>query len=144
MVRVCVVSYLIKKGYFNEWRSTILPTSTKPTITFHLHTLNRKTISWHMQIQILDRDKHKHVAGLMRLNCPLSLFIYFFCNNWQLDILLPFSSHCNYIHLQPIILIYYSKLSDCTGIIEYQSDKHQYKKVKLQLAHCLPWQRYNV
>jgi len=39
--------------------------------------------------------------------------------------MLPFSSHCNYTHLQHIILMYYSKLSDCTWIIEYQSDKHQ-------------------
>ena len=47
---------------FNQWWSTIPPTSTKRKVTSHL-------ISQHiiLEIQVLTWDRHKNVAGLNRL-----------------------------------------------------------------------------
>jgi hypothetical protein len=59
----------IMKRKFKQWCSTILPISTKQTITSHLNSiiLNKRQQHTTLSIQVLAWDRHKQVAGLKQL-----------------------------------------------------------------------------
>jgi hypothetical protein len=56
------------KRKFKQFWSTILPTSTKQTVTAHLDSLYiKKRQHMTLGIQVLTSDRHKNVVGLNQL-----------------------------------------------------------------------------